>query len=257
MRHDAYYGGSNALIVPGLKGGPNRAVAIDVVTRQILDEWVEFRETLNPGQLGPFFCTVSEGGIGQDVNPAYVREVVRSHVRKAGIRKRVSPEGLRKTFLEQSTENSRRIGLDIVAYVEDEPFRRRYPLAHAAWKLAVELYGRDAAKHTSALGLHCREAMGHFSEELCAVHGVEPRPESRPAEKVRQVIDAKGPQSVEVVRLLDASVALWLAVHDLLNRQVHGNEPQRRALTADDSLRVVAQTMLVMFEIDLAIGATS
>jgi hypothetical protein len=36
---------------------------------------------------------------------------------------------------------------------------------------------------------------------------------------------------------------------------VHGNEPGASALNADDSLRAVFQTMLVMFELDRAIRA--
>ena len=107
LQHDHYHAGGNALIVPGIQGGADRPVAVDVVTRQILDAWVEYRDVLKPGALAPFFYTVSDGHVGEEIDPGYVRDVVRNHVKKCGIRKRVSPEGLRKTFQDQASDRSR------------------------------------------------------------------------------------------------------------------------------------------------------
>ena len=255
LQHDHYHAGGNALLVPGIQGGADRPVAVDVVTRQILDAWVEYRDVLKPGALAPFFYTVSDGHVGEEIDPGYVRDVVRNHVKKCGIRKRVSPEGLRKTFQDQASDRSRQVALDIVAYVEDEPFRRRYPGAHAKWRAAVDLYNADGVRHASAIGIHCRESMGHFATELCTLHGVRSATNVRPTDKIRDVIRVTPGLDPEVLRVLDALVALWLAIHDLVNRQVHGNERGAGALNADDSLRVVFQTMLVMFELDRAIGA--
>jgi hypothetical protein len=253
MQHDHYHEGANALIVPGIQGSRDRAAAVDAVTRQILDEWLEYRRALKPGLLAPLFFTVSEGHVGEPIAPGYVRDVVRNHAKKVGIHKRVSPEGLRKTFQQQASDRSQRIGLEIVAYIEDEPFRGRYPRTHAKWRLAVDLYAEDGARYASAIGVACRESLDHFATELGRLHDALSEAGTGTTDRIREVIRAKNELSPAVRRVLDALVTLWIAVHKLVNRQVHGNESDQQALRADDSLRVVFQTMLVMYEIDRAL----
>ena len=89
LQHDHYHAGSNVLTVPGIQGAADRVEPVDAVTRRILDEWMEFRDAVNPGALAPFFCTVSEGSIGEPIGTPYLRAVVHKHVKACGIRKRV------------------------------------------------------------------------------------------------------------------------------------------------------------------------
>jgi hypothetical protein len=70
--------------------------------------------------------------------------------------------------------------------------------------------------------------------------------------KVRAVFAAQSGLSTSVRRSLEALVAYWETVSDLTQRQEHGAD-----LAAEDSRRLVFQTMLVMREIDLALSRGS
>ena len=95
------------------KGGKSRqGLPLTVATRQALEVWQEKRAALGIGD-GPLFCTISEGtwrgsGVtegegelvpGRELNPRYVRDLVKRLARKAGIERRVHPHMLRHTAL--------------------------------------------------------------------------------------------------------------------------------------------------------------
>jgi hypothetical protein len=55
-------------------------------------------------------------------------------------------------------------------------------------------------------------------------------------------------------RFLDALLAYWGALTDLMQRQAHGALKKGEMLGWEDARRVVFHTAIVMFEIDKAIG---
>jgi hypothetical protein len=254
MQPDHYQAGASALIAPGVHGAPNSPTAVDPLTRQILDDWLEFRRALDPGALAPFFCTVEKGTVGRELDPVYIRSMLRGQIKKCGIEKRVATEGLRKTFREHSLERSRRVGLDIVSYIDDEPFRVRYPNSHEKWRIAVDLHEAEPARFATAIGHHCRETLGAFADELAQLHGVESTRDGRTTDQLRAVIRSRRRISPTVRAVLDALVTLWIATTKLAHRQEHGAAKEGESLVAEDSSRMVFQTMLVMYEIDRALS---
>lgn len=49
---------------------------------------------------------------------------------------------------------------------------------------------------------------------------------------------------------LEALLAYWGTINDLIQRQEHGAQKERQVLLWEDARRVVFQTIVVMFEID-------
>jgi len=80
------------------KGAKRRGVGIDDQAAEYLRIWLRARSTL---ELAPahLFCTVSndESGPGRPLTTSAVRQQMKRYARKAGIRKRVHPHGLRHT----------------------------------------------------------------------------------------------------------------------------------------------------------------
>ena len=53
---------------------------------------------------------------------------------------------------------------------------------------------------------------------------------------------------------LQALVAYWGTLSDLVQRQEHGGQREARPLVSEDGRRIVFQTLNVMYEIDRAVG---
>lgn len=85
-----------ALVVMRGKGAKHRVVGIDASALEYLREWLELRESLGAPADAPLFCTVREGRFGPLPDSGF-REQLKRTARQAGIRKRVSPHGLRHT----------------------------------------------------------------------------------------------------------------------------------------------------------------
>lgn len=81
------------------KGAKRRVVAVDRMTRRYLEAWLAERSRLGIGEDTPLFCTVSRdvAGVGRSMGAPSVREMLKRYARKAGLRKRVHPHGLRHT----------------------------------------------------------------------------------------------------------------------------------------------------------------
>jgi site-specific recombinase XerD/DNA-binding Lrp family transcriptional regulator len=81
------------------KGAKRRVVGIDRMARRYLQAWLPERAKLGVGDDEPVFCTVSRdaGGPGRPVGASTVRETLKRYARKAGVKKRVHPHGLRHT----------------------------------------------------------------------------------------------------------------------------------------------------------------
>lgn len=53
---------------------------------------------------------------------------------------------------------------------------------------------------------------------------------------------------------LEAVVAYWGTVADLIERQEHGAQKEGEALTWEDARRIVFHTAIVMFEVDRSLS---
>ena len=112
----------------------------------------------------------------------------------------------------------------------------------------------DSQDQLTAIGHHCREAMQEFTSALLALHQVASA-NTNPANTVARL------QTVFLVRVggktlppfLDALVAYWGSLSDLVQRQEHGGQREGGPVIWQDARRVVFQTMVVMYEIDQAL----
>lgn len=75
------------------KGSKARVVGVDRETVSLIDKWSEVRSNLPMNENSPLFCTLSGGRM----SPRHVRKTLVRLAKKAGIRKRVHPHGLRHT----------------------------------------------------------------------------------------------------------------------------------------------------------------
>jgi integrase/recombinase XerD len=81
----------------------SRVCALDPPSYGILDDWIERRKERRFAEDAPLFCTLRGGSL----KPSYLRALMTRLGRKAGIKKRVSAEVLRRTLAaELATEGA-------------------------------------------------------------------------------------------------------------------------------------------------------
>jgi hypothetical protein len=246
FRH--YDSTAGALTIPGTQGGPDRVVRLDSVGRQLLGDWLEARKTLNVTKVAPLFCTIQQPRRGAPLSGSAIRTMIKEAGADAGIERRVTPQGLKKSRAHHRDSESGRFEATIIEYVSDESFRGRYPGPHQKWSDAHAILETAPDRLGSTVGHLCREAIQQFSDELVARHGLGPFEANKTKAKIRAVFEADAGVSPTVKRSLEALVAYWETVSDLVQRQEHGS-----ALGEEDGRRLVFQTMLVMREIDIAL----
>jgi integrase/recombinase XerD len=99
IRYSDYNPNEGTLRVIG-KGDKMRMVGLDSQTRMNLELWMLKRKELGINGVGnpPIFCGISKQNHGQQIQPVYVRNLLKGLAEKAGIEKRVTPHQLRHTF---------------------------------------------------------------------------------------------------------------------------------------------------------------
>jgi integrase/recombinase XerD len=85
---------SGTLVVQGGKGGKRRVVGVDAGTVALISRWLEVRRKHGIPGGGPLFCSLA----GRPLDLSYVRHLLPSLARKAGIERRVHAHGLRHAF---------------------------------------------------------------------------------------------------------------------------------------------------------------
>ena len=79
------------------KGKKQRTVGMDLITADIIRNWIEKRRTLSTEKGTPLFCTLN----GKPLHQQNVRDMLLRRSKKAGIEKRVHPHGFRHTFSQE------------------------------------------------------------------------------------------------------------------------------------------------------------
>jgi hypothetical protein len=146
---------------------------------------------------------------------------------------------------------------DIVAYLSDADFKKNHAAAYSKWdQAALLLRSADSGAHLTTIGHLCREAQQAFAESLSAQHRVdvstiEP---AKTVARLKAVLRAGSatPGATEAA-FLEALVAYWGTLADLVQRQEHGAQREGGPLGWEDGRRVVFQTCVVMYEIDRAL----
>lgn len=240
---------AGVLTLPGVQQSPTRAVRLDPTARRHLEQWLETRSALKVSAVSPLFCIVLGRSRGRQLGKTSVASAIRALGIKAGVRKRVTSEGLRKSRAHHRDTETGRFEATIVAYVSDESFRARYPLATQKWSDAHSLLETAPDRMGSMVGHLCREAIIEFSSNLVDQYKLGPFEANKTKDKIRAVFKADDGVSRTVQASLVALVAYWESVSDLVQRQEHGTD-----LAEEDGRRLVFQTMLVMREIDVALA---
>lgn len=76
------------------KGDKFRTLALDLYAQRWLEPWLERRKALGLNGRHPMFCTLE----GKELQPGYVRQMIKRMGTRAGITKRVHPHGLRHSY---------------------------------------------------------------------------------------------------------------------------------------------------------------
>jgi hypothetical protein len=149
----------------------------------------------------------------------------------------------------------------LMRYLDSDAFRRSYPEAHRKWVEAAErLWASDSQQQLTTIGHLCREAMQAFATGLVEHHqppGVN-TDRAHDVARIRSVLQQHAAKlGTTAAPFLDALLAYWGTVSDLVQRQEHGAQKEGRPLVWEDGRRVVFQTAIVMFEVDRALGLVS
>jgi hypothetical protein len=148
----------------------------------------------------------------------------------------------------ENVENSVR------SYLMSESFRQKYPVAYQKWSEAEDmLWGSDSERQLTTIGHLCREATQEFANHLVEQHNLINAPEDKASTvaRMRAVLNhRKDSLGDKETAFLDALLAYWGTVIDLIQREEHGGQKEGIPLVWEDGRRVVFQLAVVMFEID-------
>jgi hypothetical protein len=149
-----------------------------------------------------------------------------------------------------------RLEAAIRGWLDSERFQQHHPVAYRKWALAEErLLEANAEEHLTAIGLYCRDAVQEFVSGLIAQHepaNVDPDP-AHDVARLRAVLRTRN-LGTTLVPFLEALIAYWGTVSDLIQRQVHGAQKEGERLGIEDGRRVVYQTLNLMYEVDRALA---
>jgi hypothetical protein len=147
-----------------------------------------------------------------------------------------------------------RVETAIRTFLDSENFQRKYTKAYQKWIIAeTKLWGSDSVKQLTEIGHLCREAMQEFITALVDHYQLlsVDKDKSNTVRRLKAVLDLKKNQVGKTVEpFIEALIAYWGTICDLVQRQEHGAQKEGRELVWEDGRRVVFQTAVVMFEID-------
>jgi hypothetical protein len=151
----------------------------------------------------------------------------------------------------------RQVEEDLMRHLDSDAFQQSYQEASRKWSEAAEmLAGSDSEQQLTMVGHLCREAMQAFATALVGRYqppGVD-TDRTHDVARIRAVLGQHRPRLGKTTApFLDALLAYWGTVSDLVQRQEHGAQKEGRPLVWEDGRRVVFQTVIVMFEVDRAL----
>lgn len=170
----------------------------------------------------------------------------------------VTPEGFTYygALMRRRGEPLQRVQLSAREYVQSHGFQSRYPSAYSKWAEAENLlWSGDSQRAYTTIGHLLREAMQEFATAL--VERFRPvnveLDKAKTVARLRVVLAARG-LGEKLRAFLDALLAYWGTVSDLVQRQEHGALREGEPLKWVDARRVVFQVAIVMLEIDAAVA---
>lgn len=146
----------------------------------------------------------------------------------------------------------------ILRYIVSDLFKENHRDAFEKWSEAqARLWESGVNRELTTIGHLCREALQEFSTSLIKKHlpnQQEYKDKSKTVRRIKAVIAyKKGAMGSSKTAFLDAILAYWGTVSDLVQKQEHDAQAEKEQLTWEDARMVVFHTILVMYEIDRAI----
>lgn len=170
----------------------------------------------------------------------------------------VTPEGIEYYEAQKADRAGRleQVQNEVTSYLDGAGFQRRHARAFALWSQAdTSLWGTDSQQQLTAIGHVIREAMQAFASELVAQLGVEA--DANPAHDVARIRAVLADQKAKLgdthAAMLDALLAYWGTVSDLVQRQEHGAQREGDTLSWEDARRLAFQSAVVMYEVDRSV----
>jgi hypothetical protein len=156
-------------------------------------------------------------------------------------------------LMKQQGKPVERIEQQTFRYLEFEDFRKQYHIAYRKLKGAEErLWTAEKEEHFTTIGHLCREIMQEFADRLYTdVFGkTSSAPKPSTVRRLREFIEIKGAEKGDTVKpFLEALLAYWGTMSDLVQRQEHGGQKEGEPVSWEDSRRIVFQTTNLMFEL--------
>jgi hypothetical protein len=170
----------------------------------------------------------------------------------------VLPEGI--AYYEQMMAASPAVETveeEIRRYLSDPEFKKVHAQALAKWEHAAGLlWAADSQRQLTTIGHLCREALQEFAASLAQQQKVDVSAieGAKIVARLKAIFTARSAKLGTTESLfLDALVAYWGTVSDLVQRQEHGSQREGEPLAWEDGRRVVFQTCAVMYEVARAL----
>ena len=152
-----------------------------------------------------------------------------------------------------------RIESTIRKYLNAHDFQKKYSKAFEKWSAAENLlWETDSQQQLTTIGLLCRESVQEFTNTLVDQFQPPDTPydKSKTVNRLKSVLDLKSEELGSTEEpFLEALLKYWESINNLIQRQVHGAQKEGHELIWEDARRVVFQTMVVMFEIEMALSS--
>ena len=213
--------------------------------------------------LGRTLAIVSHPGLPKDFEGAYIGDLeilaqqglLNLAYSRHGVNFDVTPLGIRyyEWLKKKQGMPMEQIEQKVRVYLNAKTFQRKYPEAFEKWREAESLFWEaDTTQKLTVIGHLCREAMQEFVTSL--VERIQPpdvaKDKARTIARLKAVLASIPHLGSTEHSFLQALVAYWGTVSDLVQRQEHGAQREKESLLWEDGRRVVFYTMLVMYEVD-------
>lgn len=171
----------------------------------------------------------------------------------------VSPDGLRyySWLREQQGRPIEQVEEAMRGLLDASWFSERFPEAHAKWMQAEgALWAEDAERRLSAIGHDAREALQEFADALVREKGLSDEVPANKQMTIARITAVLDKQAIGGTprNFLDALLAYYGTLTDLVQRQEHAGQKEGEPITWEDARRVVFQTLAVMYEVSRAVG---
>lgn len=170
----------------------------------------------------------------------------------------VTPLGFRyyEYLKKKQGESVERIESTIRNYLNANDFQKKYSKAFKKWSNAEELLWKtETQQQSTTIGHLCRESVQEFTDILINQFQPPnaPTDKSKTIARLKAVVDFKSDELGNTEKtFLEALLKYWESINNLIQRQEHGALKEGYELIWEDARLVVFQTMVIMFEIDLA-----